>query len=489
MEIQQIPSAINPDQHQVGLVHIGLGAFHRGHQAVYLEKTLAQHGGDWMIASANIRSNYQLVEQLEAANYCYPVVEYTDSQHLVVREIKAIKQAFFAGNQAERQQLLAQMSTASTKIVTLTVTEKGYYLSPSSGDLLLDNPAIVYDIEHPDAPKTALGLIVNALKQRCSQGTPAFTVLSCDNMPHNGIRTKNAVLGLARAQDASLAAWIEAQVAFPSSMVDRIVPALSADDLQKIEADTGITTPTVVKCEAFCQWVVEENFPTGRPQWECAGVQMVADVSTYETMKLRMLNGSHSLLAYLGQLAGYQSVAQAMQNNDIRKFLEHYMQQEVAPTLTACKAEELLSYSQQLLTRFENDSLQHQLSQIAMDGSQKLPQRWLSGLIEQQQKQASSAATELGIAGWLFYIQQAALQKTPINDPLEAELFALVLAQYSNSFELISECLSQQDVFPPSMTTNSALITRLAALFDALQAKEDLLEMMRNACKSTDNNH
>jgi|TARA_R110001583_G_scaffold64488_1_gene187207 fructuronate reductase len=489
MDIQQIPSALDPSQHQVGLVHIGLGAFHRGHQAVYLEKTLAQDSGDWMIASANIRSNYQLVEQLEAANYCYPVVEYTDSQHLVVREIKAIKQAFFAGNQPERQQLLAQMSAPSTKIVTLTVTEKGYYLSPSSGDLLLDSPAVVHDIQYPDEPKTALGLIVNALKQRHSQGIPAFTVLSCDNMPHNGIRTKNAVLGMARAQDALLAAWIEAEVAFPSSMVDRIVPALSAEDLQRIQADTGITTPTVVKCEAFCHWVVEENFPSGRPQWESAGVQMVADVSTYETMKLRMLNGSHSLLAYLGQLAGYQSVAQAMQNSGIRVFLEHYMQQEVAPTLPACKPQDLLTYSQQLLTRFENDSLQHQLSQIAMDGSQKLPQRWLSGLLEQLKNQRSSAAIELGIAGWLFYIQQAAQQKTSINDPLEDELFALVLAQYSNSFELISACLSQQDVFPSAMMTNNALITRLASLFDALQRKEDLLDLMQNACKSTHNDY
>jgi len=489
MNIQQIPSAIDPSQHQVGLVHIGLGAFHRAHQAVYLEKTLAQHGGDWMIASANIRSNYQLVEQLKAANYSYPVVEYTDSQHLVVREIKAIKQAFFAKDQQERQRLLAQMSAASTKIVTLTVTEKGYYLSPSSGDLLLENPAVLHDIQHPDDPKTALGLIVNALKQRRAQGLPAFAVLSCDNMPHNGIRTKNAVLGMANAQDSSLATWIEAEVAFPSSMVDRIVPALSADDLQKIEADTGITTPTVVKCEAFCQWVVEDNFPLGRPQWESAGVQMVQDVSIYETMKLRMLNGSHSLLAYLGQLAGYQTVAHAMENTTIRAFLEHYMQQEVAPTLPTCKPQELMAYSQQLLTRFENDSLQHQLSQIAMDGSQKLPQRWLSGLIEQQQKQASSAATELGIAGWLFYIQQAAQQKTSINDPLEAELFALVLAQYSNSFELVSACLAQQDVFPPIMMTNRSLITRLASLFDALQRKGSLLDLMQSACRSTNNNH
>lgn len=216
---------------------------------------------------------------------------------------------------------------------------------------------------------------------------------------------------------------------------------------------------------------------------------MVADVSTYETMKLRMLNGSHSLLAYLGQLAGYQSVAQAMQNSGIRVFLEHYMQQEVAPTLPACKPQDLLTYSQQLLTRFENDSLQHQLSQIAMDGSQKLPQRWLSGLLEQLKNQRSSAAIELGIAGWLFYIQQAAQQKTSINDPLEDELFALVLAQYSNSFELISACLSQQDVFPSAMMTNNALITRLASLFDALQRKEDLLDLMQNACKSKHNDY
>lgn len=488
MEIKHILSSISQDKHEVGIVHIGLGAFHRGHQAVYLEKTLQQHGGDWMIASANIRSNHHIVEQLQEANYSYPVVEYTDSQHVVIQEIKSIKEAFFAGDMTQRQKILAKMSSPLTKIVTLTVTEKGYYLSPSNGNLLLEAPAIEHDIKNPNNPKTALGLIVHALKKRRSQGVPAFAVLSCDNMPHNGIRTKNAVLGLAKYQDPALASWIESETAFPSSMVDRIVPALSSEDLKKVNTDTGITTPTVVKTEAFCQWVIEDNFPLGRPLWECAGVKMVTDVSNHEAMKLRMLNGSHSLLAYLGLLLGYETVAQTIKNTVIREFLEHYMQVEVAPTLASSNIKELLNYSELLLARFENDSLQHLLSQIAMDGSQKLPQRWLSTLSEQLNNHRSSAAIELGIASWLYYIQQAAYLKVSINDPLEAELFELLLGQYSNSFELISACLSQQDVFPSTIMTNTALITRLAVLFDALKAKENLLDLMRNVCTTTHNN-
>ncbi|WP_254682296.1 mannitol dehydrogenase family protein [Marinomonas sp. FW-1] len=478
MKVQDIKSQIDVSKHDIGIVHIGLGAFHRAHQAVYVEQTLAVHGGDWMIASANIRSNYSLVEQMHAAQHCYHVVEYADTSHANLREIKAIKNTFFCGSDEGREALLAQMSAPATKIVTLTVTEKGYYLSPSTGELLLDAPEIQHDMASPSQPKTALGLILESLKQRRAKGLAAFTVLSCDNMPHNGARAKGAVVALAKTQDDEFAQWIESNVAFPNSMVDRIVPAVSEQDLAMIKADTGITEPTAVKCEQFSQWVIEDNFPAGRPQWESAGVQMVADVSSYEMMKLRMLNGSHSLLAYLGSIAGLKTVADAMQDKKIRAFLEHYMMQEVAPTLPSFDPTELSTYCQQLLARFENDSLQHQLKQIAMDGSQKLPQRWLSGLTELQAKTLAAPGIELGIAGWMAFLCNAEQNQQSINDPLEGVLFELVTRYRGDSVSLVASLLQRNDIFPAALATNEALLSRLVHLLDDLLAGVKVQSLM-----------
>lgn len=386
----------------------------------------------------------------------------------------------------EEKRYCQKMTAPVTKIVTLTITEKGYYLAPSTGELLLDAQEIQHDMASPSQPKTALGLILQALKQRRAQGLAAFTVLSCDNMPHNGLRAKGAVVALAKAQDDEFALWIEQNVAFPNSMVDRIVPAVSDQDLAMIKADTGISEPTVVKCEQFIQWVVEDHFPAGRPQWESAGVQMVEDVSSYEMMKLRMLNGSHSLLAYLGTIAGFKTVADAMQDKDIRAFLEHYMMQEVAPTLPSFKHSELATYCQQLLSRFENDSLQHQLKQIAMDGSQKLPQRWLSGLTELQGKHLKAPAIELGIAGWITFLCHAEQNQQRINDPLETELFALVRRHRNDEKRLIPALLQRKDIFPAALAQDQALLIRLASLADSLLAGTKVQSLMRSAFQNKD---
>lgn len=484
--IQRINSQIEPSLHDVGIVHIGLGAFHRAHQAVYLEQTLALHGGDWMIASANIRSNHKLVEQMQAAGHRYHVVEYADTSNANLREIKAIKNTFFCGSDEGREALLSKMTAPATKIVTLTITEKGYYLAPSTGELLLDAQEIQHDMAYPSQPKTALGLILESLKVRRAQGLAAFTVLSCDNMPHNGLRAKGAVVALAKVQDDEFAQWIEQNVAFPNSMVDRIVPAVSDQDLAMIKVDTGISEPTVVKCEQFSQWVVEDHFPAGRPHWESAGVQMVEDVSSYEMMKLRMLNGSHSLLAYLSTIAGFKTVADAMQDKDIRAFLEHYMMQEVAPTLPSFKHSELATYCQQLLSRFENDSLQHQLKQIAMDGSQKLPQRWLSGLTELQGKHLKAPAIELGIAGWITFLCHAEQNQQSINDPLETELFTLVRRHRNDGRRLIPALLQRKDIFPATLAQDQALLTRLASVADGLLAGTKVQSLMRSAFQNKD---
>lgn len=433
----------------VGIVHLGLGAFHRAHQAVYLERNLARHdGGPWGIASANLRSNRRLVELMRERGQRYHVAEYTDSETLALHEIAAIRETLYAGPGGDDlEALLTRMSEPTVRIVTLTVTEKGYHLDPAEGRLLIDAAPIRHDIAAPTQPQTAPGMLVEALARRLAAGTPAFTVLCCDNMPDNGKRTRRAVIELARQRDPALAAWIADAVAFPSSMVDRIVPAMSDNDFDRLRA-LRVDDPAAVACEAFSQWVIEDDFPQGRPDWEHDGVQMIADVAPFESMKLRMLNGSHSLLAYLGALAGLETVAEAIGHEEFVALLSRYLRDEAAPTLAMPEGTDLDAYADSLLARFANDSLHHRLQQIAMDGSQKLPQRWLSGTRQRLADDADISCVALGVAAWIRYTagQDRQGRRYAVDDPLAAT-FAALHTSHCEPEPLIAAFLALNSVF------------------------------------------
>ncbi|WP_280540692.1 mannitol dehydrogenase family protein [Chromohalobacter sp. 11-W] len=441
----------------VGIVHLGLGAFHRAHQAVYLERNLARHdGGPWGIASANLRSNRQLVELMRERDQRYHVAEYTDSETLTLREVAAIRETLYAGPGGEDlEALLGRMSEPAVRIVTLTVTEKGYHLDPANGRLLLDAEPIRHDIANPTQPRTAPGMLVEALARRFTANTPAFTVLCCDNMPDNGQRTRRAVIELAHQRDPSLAAWIADAVAFPSSMVDRIVPAMSDVEFERLRT-LGIDDPAAVACESFSQWVIEDDFPQGRPDWQHDGVQMVADVAPFEAMKLRMLNGSHSLLAYLGALAGIETVAEAVGRPEFAALLRGYMRREAAPTLAMPADTDLEAYADSLLSRFTNDSLRHRLQQIAMDGSQKLPQRWLDGARKQLDAGGEIACTALGVAAWIRYTagNNLAGESHSVDDPM-AGSFAALHAEHDKPESLIAAFLAIDAIFPHELAVDA----------------------------------
>lgn len=454
-----IPTSI-PSTHApatVGIVHLGLGAFHRAHQAVYLERNLARHdGGPWGIASANLRSNRQLVELMREREQRYHVAEYTDSDTLTLREVAAIRETLYAGPGGEDlEALLGRMSEPGVRIVTLTVTEKGYHLDPADGRLLLDAEPIRHDIANPTQPRTAPGMLVEALARRCMAGTPAFTILCCDNMPDNGQRTRRAVIELAHQRDPSLAEWIADAVAFPSSMVDRIVPAMSEAEFERLRT-LGIDDPAAVACESFSQWVIEDDFPQGRPDWQHDGVQMVADVAPFEAMKLRMLNGSHSLLAYLGALAGIETVAEAVGRPEFAALLRGYMRREAAPTLAMPADIDLEAYADRLIARFANDSLHHRLQQIAMDGSQKLPQRWLAGAQVRLEVGGEIACTALGVAAWIRYTAGSNLagESHPVDDPM-ADTFAALHANHDKPEPLIAAFLALDSVFPSELADDA----------------------------------
>ena len=317
------------------------------------------------------------------------------------------------------ESVLAAMCEPQVAIVSLTITEKGYCHSPATGQLMLDHPLIVADLQNPHQPKSAPGVVVEALARRKAAGIAAFTVMSCDNMPENGHVMRNVVIAYARAVDADLAAWIEQNVTFPSTMVDRIVPAVTADTLDKIENLTGVRDPAGVACEPFRQWVIEDNFVAGRPQWEKAGAELVSDVIPFEEMKLRMLNGSHSFLAYLGYLAGYQHINDCMADENYRVAARALMLNEQAPTLKV-QGVDLARYADLLIERYSNPALRHRTWQIAMDGSQKLPQRMLDSVRWHLANNSHFDLLALGVAGWMRYVGGVDEQGNAIevNDPL-----------------------------------------------------------------------
>lgn len=399
------------------IVHLGFGAFHRAHQGVYTDILAAEHNSDWGYCEVNLIGGEQQIADLKQQDNLYTVAEMS-ADAWTARVVGVVKRALHAQVDG-LETVFAALCEPQVAIVSLTITEKGYCHAPATGELMLDHPLIVADLQNPQQPKSAPGVIVEALARRKAAGLPAFTVMSCDNMPENGHVVRNVVCTYARAVNAELGDWIAQNVTFPSTMVDRIVPAVTADTLDKIEQLTGVRDQAGVACEPFRQWVIEDNFVAGRPEWEKAGAELVADVVPFEEMKLRMLNGSHSFLAYLGYLAGYQHINECMEDENYRRAAHALMLNEQAPTLKV-KGVDLAHYADLLIARYSNPALRHRTWQIAMDGSQKLPQRMLDSVRWHLVHNSDFSLLALGVAGWMRYVggvdEQG--QAIEVSDPL-----------------------------------------------------------------------
>lgn len=384
---------------RIGIVHLGLGAFHRAHQAVLTEAALESGDLRWGIAGVSLRSA-DTRDALAPQDGLYTVaVRGGEGDRFAV--VGAILQSLVAPEDPEA--VLALMASPDTRIVSLTVTEKGYCHRPATGELDEAHPAIRHDLEHPEAPRTAIGFLVEALARRRRAGIAPFTVLSCDNLPANGRTVRKVVARFAALRDPDLGAFVAEAVAFPSTMVDRIVPATTDADRALVADALGVEDLWPVMAEPFLQWVIEDRFPAGRPDWASAGASFVADVEPFELMKLRLLNGSHSTLSYLGYLAGHETVADAMAAPGFAALLEGLMREEVSPTLPALPGFDLGAYRAALLERFRNPALRHRTWQIAMDGSQKLPQRLLATIRDRLRAGEPFERLALGVAGWMVY--------------------------------------------------------------------------------------
>ncbi|MEZ5647614.1 MAG: mannitol dehydrogenase family protein [Alphaproteobacteria bacterium] len=436
---------------EIGIVHLGIGAFHRAHQAVYTDDVLNRNPGPWLISGVSLRRP-DTRDALVPQNGLYTLA-IRDASEERLRIIGSVTEILVAPESP--QAVLDRLCHPSTKIVSLTITEKGYCHDPATGNLNTEHPDIRHDLTHPERPRSALGFIVAAISFRKAANLSAFTVLSCDNLPSNGDTIAKLLQQFATLRDKALGSWIHSHIPCPNSMVDRIVPATTDDDRMVIDHAMGLSDSWPVVTEPFSQWVIEDRFASGRPAWEKEGVQFTKDVRPFELMKLRLLNGSHSSLAYLGYLSGFDKVADAM-NSPIADFIKELMDKEIAPTLPPIDGIDLTRYKVALRERFYNSALKHRTWQIAMDGSQKLPQRLLETIRDRLRDGASIQYLSLGVSAWMRYVygQDEHGRKIDVRDPMAAEFARISAKTGPNAQSLAHELLALRSIFGEDLPQN-----------------------------------
>ena len=455
----------DPQRASIGIVHLGIGAFHRAHQALYTDDALAAQGGDWGICGVSLRSA-DVRDRLSPQDGLYTAVE-KSSAAVQRRIVGSVREVLFLGEQ--RAQVDARLAAPATKIVSLTVTEKGYCHDPATGRLNFSHPDVAHDLTHPGQARSVVGLLVAGFLARRGNGAGPLSVVCCDNLPHNGALLRGLVLDYAKARDAGLADWIAAHSAFPSTMVDRIVPATTETDIRENDAVLGLHDAAPVAFEPFKQWVIEDQFATSRPQWEVGGAQFVADVAPFELMKLRMLNGSHSAMAYLGFLAGYDFIYQVSADPRFQRLVDG-LWDESAATLPPLPGIDIARYRRDLLARYQNAVLPHRTWQIAMDGSQKLPQRLLNPARDRLAAGASIAHLALAVAGWMRYVGGVDERGEPIDvrDPLAAECRSRLDAAGGAPDARVRALLSISAIFGDDLPAEPRFVDALAGWYRQL---------------------
>ena len=383
---------------QVGIVHFGIGAFHRAHQAAYTDACMQGGETGWMIVGVSMRSA-SVADQLDPQDGLYTLTVRSAGES-ATRLIGAVGQVLVAA--PDHEEIAARLASPDCHVATFTVTEKGYCRKPDGS------------LDFSKAKDGFYPILSEALARRRDAGLPGLSLLSCDNLSGNGKQLRRLMLEWIDAEAPDLRDWFIEKCKTPDSMVDRIVPASSPADLDDLERRIGMRDEGAVFTEAFTQWVIEDDFAGRRPSWEKHGAQIVSDVTPFETAKLRMLNGAHSLLAYGGLDRGHTFVHQAIADAPLRKLVQRLMVEEAAPTITPGEGQDLASYGDELIARFENPALDHRLVQIAMDGSQKIGQRWLETLAIQRHRGTSCEAILTGIAHWLNHISGDARE---VEDP------------------------------------------------------------------------
>ncbi|MCJ8310713.1 MAG: mannitol dehydrogenase family protein [Rhizobiaceae bacterium] len=457
------------DAPKPGIVHFGPGAFFRAFNAPFTDDAMRQQGvDDWGILAVSLKSAGAR-DSLRPQGCAYTVVELAPTSRQA-RRIGAICDVMVAPE--DPAAVVDILSDPTIKIASLTVTEKGYCHNPSTGGLDFAHPDIAHDLADLAKPRSVLGFLVAALRQRRAQEQLPFTIMSCDNLPSNGRLLRGLVLEFASAVDAELAQWIEDQVPFPCTMVDRITPATTDEDIAALATAEGYFDPACVVHEPFRQWVIEDRFVAGRPAWDQVGAQFVEDVEAHELMKLRCLNGTHSTLAYLGYLAGYETIAETVADPAFAHLCEKLWRDEILPTVPQPQGEDLEAYCQALLERYRNPAIRHRTWQIAMDGSQKLPQRLLGTISDNLNGGRVPDGLCLAVAGWIKYVggtdEQG--QAIDVRDPMAAELKTR-LDGAADPAGKVAAVLSIDDVFDAELANNPDFRGTVVEAYERLSAQ------------------
>jgi mannitol 2-dehydrogenase len=423
-----------------GVVHFGVGGFHRAHQAMYHDRLMNRGEAlDWGICGVGVMpGDRRMQEALEEQDALYTLVVKHGDGTYEPRVIGAIAEYLFAPDDPEA--VIEKMAAEATRIVSLTVTEGGYNIHAVTGAFDAGNPDVRHDLEPGAAPRTTFGLITEALRRRRERGLAPFTVMSCDNLEGNGRLSREVFTAFARLRDAELAEWIEREVRFPNSMVDRITPVTTDDDRAELRGRFGIDDKWPVVCEPYTQWVLEDAFSLGRPPYEDAGVQVVEDVEPYELMKLRLLNGSHQALGYFGYLAGYRLVHEAAQDPLFRAFLGGYMAEEAAPTLAPVPGVDLDEYQRTLIERFSNPEIRDTVARLCAESSDRIP-KWLLPVVRRQLETGGEMRRSAAVvASWARYAEGVDEQGEPIDvvDRLGETLVPLARRQRDDPDAFIS---------------------------------------------------
>ncbi|WP_351017674.1 mannitol dehydrogenase family protein [Shewanella sp. AC91-MNA-CIBAN-0169] len=408
-----------------GIVHIGVGGFHRAHQAMYINELLKQPGSEsWAICGVGLlEANRSLRDVLVKQDYLYSLTVRHPNGQIDHQVMGSMIDFLFAPE--NKQQVIDKLIHSDTKIVSLTITEGGYNFNPATGEFDFNNPDIIHDMANPNDPITAFGYLTAALKQRKAKGMKPFTIQSCDNIQHNGDMTRKMLLAFVNKNDADLGQWIETNVAFPNAMVDRITPVTTKADIEYVANTLHINDEWPITCEAFTQWVIEDNFSDGRPALDTVGAQFVSDVTPFEKMKIRLLNAGHSVLGLLGSIHGFATIDESVSDPLFATYLRKFMDDEVTPLIEQLEGIDLTQYKDTLIERFSNPNIKDSLARICLESSAKLPKFIIASINENIELGRDTSLATLVIATWCLYSDKRVDQQgqaLDINDQMSAQL-------------------------------------------------------------------
>lgn len=466
-----------------GIVHIGVGGFHRAHQAMYINELLKTPGSEqWAICGIGLlENNRSLRDILVKQDYLYSLVVRHPNGQIENKVIGSMIDFMFAPD--NKQNVIDKLANSETKIVSLTITEGGYNIDPMTGDLDLNHPDIAHDITHPNDPITAFGYIAAALRIRKANNIQAFTVQSCDNIQHNGAVTRKMLLSFTEQQDLMLSHWIAQHVEFPNAMVDRITPVTTKADIDYVALTFDLKDEWPITCESFAQWVIEDNFSDGRPNWDLVGAQFVTDVTPFEKMKIRLLNAGHSVLGLLGAIHGYGTIDETVSDPVFAKFLRAFMDLEVTPLLDELPGIDLEQYKNTLIERFSNPNIKDSLVRICSESSAKLPKFLIATIHENLGAGRDCSLAALVIATWCLYSdKQTNAQQEPIEiqDVMKDEL-----ASYAHKTTIDKLAFLKLNSVFGDLNTHPVFIQTYRDAIDAIySATSNIKDIMKNTLES-----